>query len=273
MEGHAMFIRKFMVEPGQKVQLSKWDSGCVAGYKGKNQVQDLLARNQKRLDKLQYLLFADNAQAVLIVLQGLDGSGKDGTIRHVMSGLNPQGCQVTAFKKPSEDELEHDFLWRIHKAVPRRGMIGIFNRSHYEDVLIVRVHKLVPKSVWSHRYDQINQFEKYLADNGIKIIKLFLHISKGEQKVRFKARLEDKDKNWKLSPDDLAERDRWNDYIDAYEDALTRCSTPWAPWYIIPADHKWFRNLAVSDIIVETIEKMDLKIPPPMFDLSKVVIR
>jgi PPK2 family polyphosphate:nucleotide phosphotransferase len=196
----------------------------------------------------------------------MDAGGKDGTIRHVMTGLNPQACRVTSFKVPSEEEADHDFLWRIHKAVPRLGEIGIFNRSHYEDVLVARVHELAPKEVWSGRYDQINDFEKILFRNQTIILKFFLYISKEEQAKRLLARIDDPQKNWKVSPADLREREYWDDYMKAYEDALERCSTRWAPWYVIPADKKWFRNLAVSEVIVDRIERLKLNYPPLKVD-------
>ena len=210
------------------------------------------------------------AWIVLIILQAMDAAGKDGTISHVMSGLNPQGCRVTSFKKPSVEETRHDFLWRIHKGVPEGGQIGIFNRSHYEDVLVVRVHELVPRPVWSKRYEQINAFERILSENGVTVLKFFLHISKDEKRERLKARIDDSTRHWKLAPEDFAERRFWNDYIKAYEDALTRCSTPWAPWYLIPANRKWFRNLAVSSILVRTLEEIDPKFPPTAIDVSKL---
>jgi len=267
------FGKRFRVTPGHKVKLSRFDPDDTAGFKDKSEAKDLLEKNISRLSDLQYLLYAENERALLIVLQAMDAGGKDGTIRHVMSGVNPQGCRVTSFKVPSAEEASHDFLWRIHKAVPARGGIGIFNRSHYEDVLIVRVHGLVPKSVWEQRYGQINAFERILADNNVTILKFFLNISKDEQKARLKSRLKDADKNWKISPADIDERKYWDDYMKAYEDALTRCSTDWAPWYIIPANGKWFRNLAVSQIIVETLERFDMKFPPPAHDLSKIVVK
>ena len=223
-----------------------------------------------RLDELQYTLYAEGKRSVLMVLQGMDTSGKDGTIRHVMSGASPQSCKVTSFKVPSSHELAHDFLWRIHQAAPEKGQIMIFNRSHYEDVLVVRVHDLVPKKVWEERYDEINRFEKYLTENGTTILKFFLHISKEEQKERIQARLADPAKHWKLSEADLKEREYWDDYIDAYEDALTKCSTKYAPWYIIPANHKWFRTLAVSKILVEALEKMNPKYPTSELDINRM---
>ncbi len=264
---------KLMVIPGHKAKLSHRDPDETPGVKNKETAEKLLEKNIARLAELQFLLYAENKRAVLIVFQGIDAAGKDGTIRHVMSGLNPQGCSVTPFKVPSAEEAEHDFLWRIHKATPRLGEFTIFNRSQYEDVLVVRVHNLVPKSIWSGRYEHINSFEKLLAGTNVKILKFFLYISKDEQKERFRSRLEDPTRQWKLSEADFAERKYWEDYIQAYEDALTRCSTPWAPWYVIPANKKWYRNLAVSQIIVEALEEMKMKFPPPGLDISKVRLK
>lgn len=219
---------------------------------------------------LQYLLYAEAKRSVLVVLQGIDAGGKDGTIRHVMTGLNPQGVRVTPFKVPEGEEKRHDYLWRVHKAIPEYGQIGIFNRSHYEEVLVVRVHEMVAKAVWSQRYDQINDFEHMLVENGVTIVKCLLYISKEEQLKRFKARIQDKSKNWKFSETDLKERERWNDYINAYDDILQKCSPAHAPWYVIPANRKWFRNLAVSQILVDTLEGMELQYPTPVADLSKI---
>ena len=202
----------------------------------------------------------------------MDAGGKDGTIRHVMTGVNPQGCKVTSFKAPSDEEIDHDFLWRIHKAVPGKGEIGIFNRSHYEDVLIVRVHDLVPKSVWSKRYAQINAFEQNLATSNATILKFYLHISKDEQKERFQERIDRPEKNWKVNPADFEERKYWDDYTRAYEEMLKRCSTDVAPWFVIPSNKKWFRNFAVSQIIVEALEALDMKYPKPTCDVSKIVL-
>jgi PPK2 family polyphosphate:nucleotide phosphotransferase len=200
----------------------------------------------------------------------MDAGGKDGTIRHVMTGLNPQACRVTAFKAPTEEELHHDFLWRIHRAIPRRGEIGIFNRSHYEDVLVARVHKLVPKSVWAERYKQINDFEKIMAENNVVMFKFFLHISKEEQALRLAERIADPQKNWKISIADITERTYWDDYVTAYEDALTRCSTARAPWYVIPSNKKWFRNLAVSQILADEMAGWNMEYPPSAADLSEL---
>lgn len=264
--------QSLQVQPGSRVNLSEFDPGFSAGYHKKSETKKELERNAKRLRELQQVLWAEGKHSLLIVLQALDAGGKDGTIRQVFRGVNPQGCQVTSFKVPTEEELGHDYLWRVHKATPRRGYIGVFNRSHYEDVLVVRVHNLVPKEVWQQRYEQINQFEKLLADTGTTILKFFLYISKEEQKERFEARLMDPGKNWKFSMGDVKEREHWEEYMAAYEDALSLCSTPWAPWFIIPANHKWYRNLVVSEILVDTLEKLDMHYPPPLPDAGQIVI-
>jgi PPK2 family polyphosphate:nucleotide phosphotransferase len=263
---------KLMVKPGTKVQLSKWDPGHTGGI-DKQAAAKIEAKNLLRLEELQNRLYAQNTQALLVIFQTIDAGGKDGTIRRVMSGVNPQGCQVTSFKVPSPAELAHDFLWRVHNAVPVKGMIGIFNRSHYEDVLAVRVHDLVPKKIWSKRYEMINDFERTLAAGGVRIIKFFLHISKDEQLERFKARMADPAKQWKLAQADFDERKYWDDYVAAYEDALSKCSTPHAPWYIIPANHKWLRNMAVSQIIANTLEDMKPQYPPTKMDISKLKVK
>lgn len=199
---------------------------------------------------------------MLVVLQGMDAAGKDGTIRHVLSGVSPQSCQVTTFKKPTAEELDHDFLWRVHRAVPRRGSVEFFNRSHYEDVLVVRVHKLVPEKHWRQRFDQINEFEALLTSSGTTVVKFFLHIDREEQRKRLQARLDDPQKRWKFSPADLQERSFWDDYQRAYEEVLTRCNTMQAPWYVVPANHKWHRNWVVSRVLRETLEEMDPQFPP-----------
>ena len=267
-----MDSRALRVKPGSRVKLIDRRASDTHGYNKEKAAREL-QQHQARMAELQELLYACKKQALLIVLQALDAGGKDGTIRHVMSGVNPQSCQVTSFKAPTAEELGHDFLWRVHKAVPIKGNIGIFNRSHYEDVLVVRVHKLVPKSVWSKRYAYINGFERVLADSGVKILKFFLHISKDEQKRRFEERLADPNKMWKATPGDFEERKLWGNYIDAFEDALSKCSTEVAPWHVIPADKKWFRNLAVSQIIVEALESLDLTYPKLNFDPAKLVIK
>jgi len=261
---------KLVVAPGRRVHLAEWDSDDTSGHKKDAATEQALAQDIARLDELQYVMFADHRHALLVVLQAMDAGGKDGTIRHVMTGFNPQGCHVTAFKRPSAEEAEHDFLWRIHRAVPARGDIAIFNRSHYEDVLVARVRKLVPKEVWAGRYDHINRFEGLLGDSGVTVVKFFLHISKDEQKRRFEERLTDRTKQWKLAPEDFEDRKYWDGYVEAYEDALSRCSTDVAPWFVIPANKKWFRNLAVSHILVHALERLDLKFPKPSFDVSRV---
>lgn len=261
---------KHLVNPGTRVNLDECDPDYTGRFKKSGDAREALEKTIERLDKLQYLLYAENKHALLIVLQAMDAGGKDGTIRHVMRGMNPQGCRVTSFKAPSQEELDHDFLWRIHNAVPPKGEIGIFNRSHYEDVLIVRVHNLVQKSVWSKRYGQINQFEKLLAANNVRIVKFFLHISKDEQKKRFMERLSDPEKQWKFNPRDVEERQYWDDYMKAYEEALSRCSTDDAPWYVIPSNEKWYRNYAVARIIEETLEDMDMRLPKPAFDPKSI---
>jgi PPK2 family polyphosphate:nucleotide phosphotransferase len=264
--------QSLLVPAGSQVSLADYDPGNTGAYPNKAAAKAERQRYVDRLQDLQEVLWAEGKHALLIVLQAMDAGGKDGTIKHVFRGVNPQGCQVTGFKVPTKEELDHDFLWRVHKAVPRRGQIGIFNRSHYEDVLVVRVDNLAPEAVWRQRYDQINHFEKLLADTGTTILKFFLHISKEEQKERFEDRLHDPAKNWKFSRDDVEKRRRWDDYMQAYEEALSRCSTPWAPWYVIPADHKWYRNLLVSQIIVETLEKLDMRYPPPLEDAAEITI-
>jgi PPK2 family polyphosphate:nucleotide phosphotransferase len=260
--------KRCLIEPGTRVRLSRIDPDDTDGFKDKQAAEKALSKNIARLQKLQYLLYAENRRALLIVLQAMDAGGKDGTIRHVMSGLNPQGCVVTSFKAPTEEEREHDFLWRIHKQVPARGDIGIFNRSHYEDVLVARVRKLVPRSVWEKRYDQINAFEKTLAGNDVVILKFMLHISKEEQRRRLEERIENPRKRWKIAPSDFEDRKLWDEYQRAYEAALSRCNHAWAPWFVIPANRKWFRNLAVSEIIVDTLQSLDMKLPRPTVDFS-----
>ncbi len=248
------------VSGNSKADLTRHDPESTLGFR-KDQSDAMLSKYKEKLFSLQTLLYAQNKHAVLVVLQGSDASGKDGTIRNVFSGINPQGCQVTSFKQPTTQELAQDFLWRIHKAAPAKGMIGIFNRSHYEDVLIARVRELVPRAVWSSRYEQINAFEKILHDNGTVILKFFFNISKDEQKKRFDVRLADPTKVWKFNPNDEEERKHWNDYQKAYQDAIRKCHTPWAPWYVIPANRKWVRNLAVAHILAETLEGLKMKWP------------
>jgi PPK2 family polyphosphate:nucleotide phosphotransferase len=264
------YRKKFRVEPGSKVHVRDVDASFTGKLASESDAQEQIDEDCERLRKLQDVLYAENKRSVLIILQAMDAGGKDGTIKHVFAATNPQGTYVHAFKQPTPDEAAHDFLWRAHKPAPGRRYIGLFNRSHYEDVLVVRVHDLVPKSVWSKRYDRINEFETTLAQSGTHILKFFLHITPDEQLRRFKERLEDPRKRWKISEDDYRERKYWDDYMDAYEDALEKCSTDDAPWYIIPANHKWFRNLAVGRIVIDTLDDLDMKYPPPTVDLDKI---
>jgi PPK2 family polyphosphate:nucleotide phosphotransferase len=249
---NADFRDSLRVRPGTRARLARFDPDRTFGF-DKASAAPRTQRQLTRLSDLQDRLWAEQKHAVLVVLQGIDAAGKDGTIGKVMEAFNPQGCVVTAFKVPTEEELAHDFLWRVHRRTPGRGEIGIFNRSHYEDVLVVRVHDLVPKRVWSRRYATINAFEKSLAEAGTTIVKFFLSIDRDEQRERFQARYDDPTRRWKFSMGDLDERQRWDDYQRAFDDALSKTSTPWAPWYIIPANHKWFRNLAVATILADTI--------------------
>jgi PPK2 family polyphosphate:nucleotide phosphotransferase len=269
------------VPPGKKVKLKDYDPGwaitkdlkALGKEEAKEQAEKFLSSSLEELAQAQDLLYAADSYSVLMILQALDAAGKDGTIKHVMSGVNPQGCQVFSFKQPSAEELDHNFLWRCMKALPERGRIGIFNRSYYEEVLVVRVHdellakERLPddlangKKIWKQRFEDINNFEQHLARNGTVILKFFLHISKNEQKERFLERLNTPEKHWKFSPGDVAERKHWDEYIDAYEAALTATSTDWAPWYIVPADHKWVTRAVVAGILTHTIRSLDLKYP------------
>ena len=264
------YRKKFIIEPGSKVRLAKTDPAFTGKHESRETAVNDTAKQVARMSQLQYLLYADARQSLLIVLQGLDAAGKDGTIRHLFTGLNPQGTSVFQFKQPSKEELAHDFLWRAHKVSPGNGEVVIFNRSHYEDVLVVRVHKLVPRSVWSKRYDLINHFEKMLTDNGTRILKFFLHISPDEQLARFRQRLDDPERRWKISESDYTERELWPSYLEAYEDAIALTSTKSAPWYLIPSNHKWFRDLAISHIVADAIDDMGLKLPPPRVDLAVI---
>jgi PPK2 family polyphosphate:nucleotide phosphotransferase len=261
------------VSPGDEIRLKEFDPSHTGGIKSRKDAQEELDANIEALAELGYRLYAEDRRSLLLVLQGMDTSGKDGTIRHVTKGFNPQSCQVTSFKQPSIEEIDHDFLWRIARALPRRGNIGIFNRSHYEDVLIVRVHNLVPKAEWKTRYERINQFESLASQGGTTLVKIFLHIGKNEQRKRLQARLDDPQKRWKFSKADLAEREYWNDYQKAYNEALTRCNTEHAPWYIVPADKKWYRNLVVSRILRKTLEKLDPQYPPAEEGLDGLVVK
>ncbi len=258
---------------GRKVRLAHWDPDSTPGCKGRADAEARTEANLARIDRLQYLLHAEGRRSMLIVLQGMDTAGKDGLIRKVMTAFNPQGCRVTPFKVPTPLEAAHDFLWRIHQAVPARGEVAIFNRSHYEDVLVVRVHDLVPRAVWSRRYRSINRFEEHLHEHGTTVLKFFLHISRKEQKQRLLARLDESAKHWKFSAGDIEERRYWKRYHRAYEDALARCSTKHAPWYVIPADAKWYRNFAVSQIVADRLEAMDPKPERVELDVERLKAR
>jgi len=264
------YREKFRVEPGAKVRLAKIDASYTGKHESHEKAQPEIEKHVQRMDKLQYLLYADGNQSLLVVLQALDAAGKDGVIRHVFSGMNPQGTFVFGFKQPSKYEAAHDFLWRAHLRAPGKGEVVIFNRSYYEDVLVVRVHQLVDQSVWSKRYDLINDFETMLSRNGTTILKFFLHISPEEQLARFNQRLDDPSRHWKISDSDYSERELWPKYVEAYEDAIALTSTKRAPWYIIPANHKWFRNLAISQIIADTMGEMGLKLPPTHVDMADI---
>lgn len=260
------------VAPGKKVRLADVNAGQSEHYASKKEVLGELEEQRLRIQDLQARMYAENRRGILIVLQAMDTGGKDGTIKHVFSGVNPQGCRVSSFKAPNPEEANHDFLWRYHKSVPARGRIGIFNRSHYEDVLVVRVKKLVPKKVWRERYGLINDFEANLVHNDISVIKFYLHISKDEQKRRLESRLADPDKRWKFSANDIKERALWDDYQEAFEDAINKTSTECAPWYVVPANKKWYRNLVVARTIADTLEAMNPKFPPAEKGLRKITI-
>lgn len=259
---------QYRVSPGSKVKLSDFPTryeGDLAKHDGKAQLMEKAAT----ISQLQELLYAEHKQKVLIVLQGIDTSGKDSTIRHVFGDVNPQGTKVANFKVPTPKEMDHDYLWRVHPNTPGKGEITIFNRSHYEDVLVVRVHELIPEKVWKKRYDHINEFERLLADEGTTILKFFLNISKKEQARRFLARLDRPEKRWKFNPGDLEEREYWDDYTKAYEEMLSRTSTDYAPWYVIPSDRKWYRNLTIASIIVKTIQDLDMQFPEEVAEIDK----
>jgi PPK2 family polyphosphate:nucleotide phosphotransferase len=266
------YVKPFRVKAGKHFRLKDFDPCDTLGLKSKDHAQERLERGIVRLSKLQEKLYAQDRWAVLLIFQAMDAAGKDSTIKHVMSGVNPQGCEVHSYKAPSAEELEHDFLWRTSRSLPERGQIGIFNRSYYEEVLVVRVHPellehekipkpLVTEDIWRKRFEDINAFEHYLARNGIVVLKFFLHVSKKEQKTRFLERLEDPDKNWKFSMSDALERRHWEKYMEAYENMIRNTSTKHAPWYVIPADHKWFARLAVAEAAIEAMENLDLAFP------------
>lgn len=266
-------MERYRVKPKVVVDLKDWDPDDKKGFDGdKDEGEEKLLKLNHELEELQEMLFAEHKHKILVVLQGTDTSGKDGVIRHVFEGVNPQGVRVASFKVPTSEELDHDYLWRVHKQTPGRGEIVIFNRSHYEDVLVVRVHNLVPDKVWKKRYDQMNEFEQTLADEGTTILKFFLHISPQEQKQRLEARIADPTKRWKFNPGDLKERALWGKYQEAYEDVLSKTSTPWAPWYIVPSNRKWFRNLVIAEVLVEKLKGLKMSYPQPTEDYSGIVI-
>lgn len=263
---------RYRVEPGEPIKLAEIDANTCEEYKKKKDIEEELEHQRDRLSILQERLYAEHQRSLLIVLQAMDTGGKDGTIKHVFQGINPQGCQVWSFKKPSDEEANHDFLWRYHQRTPQQGMITIFNRSHYEDVLIVRVKQMVSEAVWRKRYHTINEFEQMLTLNNITVVKFFLHISKDEQKQRLESRLQDPDKLWKFSINDVNERKLWDDYQLAYEDAINNCSTAYAPWYVVPANKKWYRNLVIARAIADTLEAMNPQYPPAEQGLENITI-
>jgi len=265
------YLKKLIVKPNSKIRLKHLDPDYHGKHESRESALPEIQKNLQKMEPLQYLMYAENKHSLLIVLQGLDAAGKDGVVRHVLTGMNPSGCVSVNFKQPTARELAHDFLWRVHPHVPAKGSVAIFNRSHYEDVLVARVHNLVPEKVWSKRYDQINDFERLIAtENNTTILKFFLHISKEEQLERFKKRLDDPARQWKISDSDYKERDYWKDYIEAFEDVLRKTSTERAPWFIIPANHKWFRDLAISQIITRAMEEMNMQLPKPTVNLAEI---
>jgi PPK2 family polyphosphate:nucleotide phosphotransferase len=270
-KAHDRLSERLRISPGNRLLLRKFDADETYGWV-REEAEAEQAQFESKLTDLQERMWAEGKRSLLIVLQGIDAAGKDGTIRHVMDAFNPQGCRVVGFKAPTPEELRHDFLWRIHPHTPAKGSVTIFNRSHYEDVLVVRVHGLVPKGVWRDRYRSINEFERMLAEEGTTILKFFLYIDRDEQRERLQARLDDPDKRWKFSSGDLPEREKWDEYIEAFQDAITRTSTDWAPWYLIPANRKWFRNLAVAHVLGETLEALDPKYPPAEPGIADIVI-
>jgi PPK2 family polyphosphate:nucleotide phosphotransferase len=266
-------LKKYRIKPGAEVKLEDYSADDKSEFDGDKEAANLeLIRLGGEMDSLQERLYAESKHAVLFVLQAMDTGGKDGTIRSVFGALNPQGCRVASFKAPNEAERAHDYLWRVHAVAPRRGEVGVFHRSQYEDVLVVRVHNLAPKEVWRKRYDHLNAFEKLLSDEGTTIVKFFLNISKQEQKKRIEERIRDPKKHWKFNPDDLTERALWDEYMKAYEEALSRTSTEWAPWYVIPANHNWYRNLMVARVVCDTLADLHPAYPKSDQDFSKYVV-
>jgi PPK2 family polyphosphate:nucleotide phosphotransferase len=264
------YRKQFRVAPGSRVRLRDFDPQFRGKHEKHESALAEIEKLKQRMDELQFRLYAEGKRSLLICLQAPDAGGKDGVVRHVIGSMNPQACRVASFKQPSAEELAHDFLWRIEQQTPRRGEVVIFNRSHYEDVLVVRVHNLVPKEVWSERYKLINGFERGLVANGTHILKFFLHISKEEQLRRFRQRLDDPQRQWKISESDYSEREYWDSYQAAYEDAIGKCSTNDAPWFVIPSDHKWFRDLAISQIVVGTMEKLGINVPEPTINIADI---
>ena len=264
------YRKEFIVAPGDSVKLDSIDANYTGKIESSEEADAQLEKHHKTLRELQYLMYAEDKRSLLIVLQGRDAAGKDGTIRKVFSVMNPQGCTVKSFKVPSEVEAAHDFLWRCHSVVPERGQVTIFNRSHYEDVLVVRVHDLVPQRVWSRRYAHINAFEELLYDNHTQVLKFFLHIDREEQLERFKKRIDNAAKHWKISDADYAERPHWDEYTEAFEVALEKCSTKHAPWFVIPSNNKWFRNLAIAQIVADTMQDMNMQFPEPAVDMQEI---
>jgi PPK2 family polyphosphate:nucleotide phosphotransferase len=267
-------MKKYLVKQNIKVKLSDWDPDDTSGFEGnKKEGITVLKKLNEKLDVLQEMLYAEHKHKILIILQAMDTGGKDGTIRSVFEEVNPQGVKVASFKVPTPEELDHDYLWRVHPQVPGKGEIVIFNRSHYEDLLVVRVHNLAPKKVWEKRFQHINEFERMMKDEGTTILKFYLNISQDEQKQRLLDRISTPEKRWKFNPGDLEERKLWKDYMEAYQDVLSKTSKPWAPWYIIPANRNWYRNLVISSILVDTLEKLKMRYPQPVKNINQYAIQ
>ena len=269
----ADFTEQYLVKPDGKAKLSEWEAGDKDAFEGgKEEAKAELEKLNDKLEALQELLYVEHKHPVLIILQGMDTSGKDSVIRHVFEGVNPAGVRVASFKPPTAEEQDHDFLWRVHKQVPAKGELVIFNRSHYEEVLVVRVRKLAPPETWKQQFDQIIDFERMLAENGTTILKFYLHIDLDEQKKRLQERLDDPTKQWKFDPVDLNDRKHWAEFMKAYDDVLNKTSTEYAPWYIVPSNHKWYRDLIISSVLVDTLEGLHMKYPKPKIDLENFVI-